>query len=141
MNILVLNGPNLNLLGTRNPDVYGSTTLEDINNMLNTKFPTHEFEFFQSNVEGELINRIQSSMKDGTEAIVANFGGYTHTSIALRDALEPITFPKVEVHISNIHAREEFREKSITGKVMNGIITGFGEQSYILGVHAVEQLI
>ena len=73
MNILVLNGPNLNLLGTRNPDVYGSTTLEDINNMLSTKFPTHEFEFFQSNVEGELTNRIQSSMKDGTEAIIGKF--------------------------------------------------------------------
>jgi len=92
MNILVLNGPNLNLLGTRNPNVYGSTTLEDINSMLSTKFPTHEFEFFQSNIEGELINRIQSSMKDGTEAIVANFGGYTHTSIALRDALEPVSY-------------------------------------------------
>ncbi len=141
MKILVLNGPNLNLLGTRDPEVYGSTTLGDVNNMLQNEFPDHEFDFFQSNVEGELIDRIQASMKDGTEAIMANFGGYTHTSVALRDALEPITFPKVEVHISNIHAREEFREKSITGKVMNGIITGFGVNSYVLGVQAIEQLV
>ena len=141
MKILVLNGPNLNLLGTRDPEVYGSTTLEDVNEMLKTEFPEYDFDFFQSNVEGELIDRIQNSMKDGTEAIIANFGGYTHTSVALRDALEPITFPKVEVHISNIHAREEFREKSITGKVMNGIITGFGVNSYVLGVQAIEQLI
>jgi 3-dehydroquinate dehydratase-2 len=141
MKILVLNGPNLNLLGTRAPEVYGSNTLEDVNEMLKSEFPDYKFDFFQSNVEGELIDRIQSSMKDGTEAIIANFGGYTHTSVALRDALEPITFPKVEVHISNIHAREEFREKSITGKVMNGIITGFGVNSYVLGVQAIEQLI
>lgn len=141
MKILVLNGPNLNLLGTRDPEVYGSTTLADVNQMLENEFPNYEFDFFQSNVEGELIDRIHSSMQDGTEAIIANFGGYTHTSVALRDALEPVSFPKVEVHISNIHAREEFREKSITGKVMNGIITGFGVNSYVLGVQAIEQLI
>lgn len=141
MKILVLNGPNLNLLGTRDPEVYGSTTLEDVNNMLVQRFPVYDFSFFQSNVEGELIDKIQESMNNGTQAIIANFGGYTHTSVALRDALEPITFPKVEVHISNIHAREEFREKSITGNVMNGIITGFGVHSYVLGVQAVEHLI
>ena len=141
MNILVLNGPNLNLLGTRDPEIYGSTKLEDVNNRLIEEFPDHNFDFFQSNVEGELIDRIQASMNDGTEAVLANFGGYTHTSVALCDALEPITIPKVEVHISNIHAREEFREKSITGKMMNGIITGFGVNSYVLGVQAIEQLI
>lgn len=141
MKILVLNGPNLNLLGTRDPEIYGSTTLEDVNNMLVQRFPVYEFSFFQSNVEGELIDKIQESMNNGTQAIIANFGGYTHTSVALRDALEPITFPKVEVHISNIHAREEFREKSITGNMMNGIITGFGVHSYVLGVQAVEHLI
>ena len=140
MKILVLNGPNLNLLGVRNPETYGSMNLKDINNMLKEEFPVHDFHFVQSNIEGELIDSIQSSMKDGTEAILANFGGYTHTSVALRDALEPILFPKVEVHISNIHAREEFREKSITGKVMNGIITGFGVHSYVLGVKAIEKL-
>ncbi len=140
MKILVLHGPNLNMLGTRNPEVYGSTTLEDLNEGLKQRFENHEFHFYQSNVEGELINRIQSAMSDGTEAIIANFGGYTHTSVAIRDALEPITLPKVEVHISNIHAREEFRETSITGKVMHGIITGFGVHSYALGVQAVELL-
>ena len=140
MKILVLHGPNLNMLGTRNPEVYGYTTLEDLNENLKQRFEHHEFHFFQSNVEGELINRIQSAMSDGTEAIIANFGGYTHTSVAIRDALEPITLPKVEVHISNIHAREEFRETSITGKVMHGIITGFGVHSYALGVQAVELL-
>jgi 3-dehydroquinate dehydratase-2 len=140
MKILVLHGPNLNMLGTRNPEVYGYTTLEDLNEGLKHRFEHHEFHFYQSNVEGELINRIQSAMSDGTEAIIANFGGYTHTSVAIRDALEPHTFPKVEVHISNIHAREEFRETSITGKVMHGIITGFGVHSYALGVQAVELL-
>ncbi|MBO6535356.1 MAG: type II 3-dehydroquinate dehydratase [Balneolaceae bacterium] len=140
MKILVLHGPNLNMLGTRNPEVYGSTTLEDLNENLKQRFENHEFHFFQSNVEGELINRIQSAISDGTEAIIANFGGYTHTSVAIRDALEPITLPKVEVHISNIHAREEFRKTSITGKVMHGIITGFGVHSYELGVQAVELL-
>jgi 3-dehydroquinate dehydratase-2 len=140
MKLLVLHGPNLNLLGTRNPDVYGSTTLEELNAGLQTSFSDHDFEFFQSNVEGELINRIQAAMNDGTEAIIANFGGFTHTSVALRDALEPISFPKVEVHISNIHAREEYREKSITGEVMNGIITGFGVHSYTLGIQAAELL-
>jgi 3-dehydroquinate dehydratase-2 len=140
MNILVLNGPNLNLLGTRDPEVYGNETLSDINTFLIAEFPNHELNFFQSNVEGELINRLQQAMKNGTEAIVANFGAYTHTSVALRDALEPIGIPKVEVHMSNIHAREEFREKSLTGEVMNGIITGFGKHSYVLGIKAAEYL-
>ncbi|MBO6793002.1 MAG: 3-dehydroquinate dehydratase [Balneolaceae bacterium] len=140
MKILVLHGPNLNMLGTRNPDVYGSTTLGELNDGLKNRFSNHDFEFFQSNVEGELINRIQAAITDGTEAIIANFGGFTHTSVALRDALEPINFPKVEVHISNIHAREEYREKSITGEVMNGIITGFGVHSYALGIQAAELL-
>lgn len=140
MNILVINGPNLNLLGTRNPGVYGTGSLDDIQNYLKAEFPTHTFTFFQSNVEGEIINRLQLAMQDGTQAIVANWGGYTHTSVAIRDALEPISIPKVEVHISNIHAREEFREKSLTGEVMNGIITGFGKYSYALGVRAAEYL-
>ena len=140
MNILVINGPNLNLLGTRNPGVYGTGTLADIQTYLEDEFPSHTFTFFQSNVEGEIINRLQQAMQDGTEAIVANLGAYTHTSVAIRDALEPVSIPKVEVHISNIHAREEFREKSLTGEVMNGIITGFGKHSYALGVRAAEYL-
>lgn len=140
MKFLVINGPNLNMLGTRNPEVYGSETLSDIENYITDHFSEHTFEFYQSNVEGELINKLQSCAELGIEAIVANFGAYTHTSVALRDALEAIEIPKIEVHFSNIHAREEFRERSLTGAVVHGIITGFGKQSYILGIQAAEQL-
>lgn len=140
MNILIINGPNLNLLGTRNPGVYGTGTLDELNAFLIESFPEHDLTFFQSNVEGEIINRLQLAMEDGTEGLVSNLGAYTHTSVALRDALEPIAFPKVEVHISNIHAREDFREKSLTGEVMSGIITGFGKHSYVLGINAVQYL-
>jgi 3-dehydroquinate dehydratase-2 len=139
MNLLVLHGPNLNLLGTRDPKTYGSMKLEDLNTYITSEFPEHHISFFQSNVEGELINRLHEALSDGTEAVVANMGGYTHTSVALRDALEPLKCPKVEVHMSNIHAREEFREHSITGQVMDGIITGFGAESYILGIKAIER--
>ncbi|HCD50894.1 MAG TPA: type II 3-dehydroquinate dehydratase [Balneolaceae bacterium] len=140
MKILIINGPNLNLLGTRDTSVYGTGTLEELNNWLTESFSEHELTFFQSNVEGELINRLQQAMTDGTEGIVGNFAAYTHTSVALRDALEPVKIPTVEVHISNIHAREEFREQSLTGAVVNGIITGFGKHSYVLGIQAVEHL-
>lgn len=140
MKILIVNGPNLNLLGTRDTNVYGTGTLSDLNDFLKESFPEHELTFFQSNIEGEIINRLQEAMGNGTEGLVANLGAYTHTSVALRDALEPISFPKVEVHISNIHARENFREKSLTGEVVNGIITGFGKHSYVLGIRAVEHL-
>lgn len=140
MKILILNGPNLNLLGTRDTDIYGTSTLSDLEDFIQESFKNHEVSFFQSNIEGELIDKIQQSLKNETEGLVTNLGAYTHTSIALRDALEPISFPKVEVHISNIHGREEFRERSITGKVMDGIITGFGKYSYILGVQAIEHL-
>ncbi len=141
MNLLVIHGPNLNLLGTRDPETYGSMNLDDLNAYIRSEFPQHQITFFQSNVEGELINRIHQALGDGTEALVVNLGGYTHTSVALRDALEPLKCPKVEVHMSNIHAREEFREHSITGQVMDGIITGFGAQSYVLGIKAIESSI
>ena len=140
MKILIINGPNLNLLGKRNPGVYGTGSLKDLENYLRNEFPGHELSFFQSNLEGELINRVQDAMEDGTEGLLINPGGYSHTSVALRDGLEPLNIPKVEVHISNIHGREDFREKSVTGGVMNGIITGFGKYSYALGMHALEKL-
>lgn len=140
MNILVINGPNLNLLGKRNPGVYGTQSLEELESFLRDEFPEHDLEFYQSNVEGELINKVQQAMDSDTEGLIINPGGYSHTSVALRDALEPLDLPKVEVHISNIHGREEFREKSITGSVMNGIITGFGKFSYKLGIHALENI-
>ena len=138
MKLLVIHGPNLNLLGTRDPDIYGGMTLEHLNDYIQSSCTNHEISFFQSNMEGELIDRIQETFNDGTEGLIVNMGGYTHTSVALRDALDPISIPKVEVHLSNIHAREKFREHSITGAVMNGIIMGFGAESYLLGIRAIE---
>ncbi len=140
MNILILNGPNLNLLGERDENTYGSETLGDIEKLLDKTYPDIDFTFFQSNHEGELIDAIQSARSSSVDAVVANWGGYTHSSVAIHDALELVDIPKVEVHISNIHAREEFRERSITGKAMDGIITGFGINSYVLGVKAAMQL-
>lgn len=141
MKILILNGPNLNQLGTRDPETYGKLTLDDIRKELESLFPDDRFEWFQSNHEGELIDRIQQAEHNGFDAIVANWGGYTHTSVAIRDALDTVTLPKIEVHLSNIHAREEFREHSVTGRVVDGVITGFGAGSYILGVEAAALLI
>ena len=141
MKILVLNGPNLNLLGKRDPEVYGSDTLSGIEQKLKENFPGIEFSFVQSNHEGELIDAIQNARTDSTDALVANWGGFTHSSVAIHDALELLDIPKVEVHLSNIHAREEFRERSITGKAMNGIITGFGVDSYLLGVEAALKIL
>lgn len=141
MNILVLNGPNLNLLGHRDKGTYGSTTLSDIEDSLQLAFPNYTFTFIQSNHEGELIDAILDARNGGVDALIANWGGFTHTSVAIRDSLELLDIPKVEVHLSNIHAREAFRETSITGKMMNGIITGFGAYSYELGVEAATHLI
>ncbi|MCC5941825.1 MAG: 3-dehydroquinate dehydratase [Balneolaceae bacterium] len=141
MKFLVLNGPNLNLLGLRDESVYGSATLEDVKKLLTDRFPEIDFIFLQSNHEGDLIDAIHSARTETIDALIANWGGFTHTSVAIHDALELLTIPKVEVHISNIHAREEFRERSITGKAMDGIITGFGINSYALGVNAAQQLL
>ncbi|MDZ7658175.1 type II 3-dehydroquinate dehydratase [Fodinibius sp.] len=141
MKISVLNGPNLNMLGKRDPEQYGSATLEDIEQLLISSFPDHEMTFFQSNLEGELVEAIQSLMKSDFDGVIVNFGGFSHTSVAIRDALDLIDIPIVEVHLSNIHAREEFRERTLTGAVADGIITGFGKQSYLIGVHALEKLI
>lgn len=138
MKVLIINGPNLNLLGKRNKEVYGSGTLDDLNDMIAEAYPDIMFSFFQDNKEGEIIDRIQAAMEDGTEAIIYNMGGFTHTSVAIRDALEPVELPKVEVHISNIHTREDYRKRSVTGEVADGIITGFGWNSYLLGVEAVK---
>lgn len=140
MKISILNGPNLNMLGKRDPDQYGTETLEDIEKLLIDSFPEHEMVFFQSNLEGELVESIQSLSDSEVDGVMVNFGGYSHTSVAIRDALEMVELPVVEVHLSNIHAREEFREQTLTGAVADGIITGFGKQSYVLGVHALEKL-
>lgn len=140
MKILILNGPNLNKLGTREPEIYGTTTLADIETIIKDTFPSIEFRFVQSNHEGALIDEIQSAEANGFHAIVANWAGFTHTSVAIHDALLLVNIPKLEVHISNIHAREEFREKSVTGRAMDGVITGFGVNSYVLGVEAALKL-
>ncbi|HET6567061.1 MAG TPA: type II 3-dehydroquinate dehydratase [Rhodothermales bacterium] len=134
MKILVLNGPNLNLLGTREPDIYGGGTLADLEADLRGTFPDAEFSFFQSNHEGALIDRLQQADTESLSGIVLNGGALTHTSIALRDAIAAIRVPVVEVHISNIHAREDFRSHSHTAPVCVGQITGLGRRGYHLAV-------
>lgn len=136
--ILVIHGPNLNLLGQREPEIYGSSTLQDINQLLLElgKQNMVELDFFQSNHEGEIIDRIHSAfgIADG---IVMNPGAFTHYSVAIRDALSSVKLPTVEVHLSNIHAREEFRRQSVVAPVVIGQISGFGTQSYALGLLAL----
>lgn len=136
MKILILNGPNLNLQGTRNVEIYGSTTFEEYIASLCKSYPSIEFDYFQSNIEGELINQVHKSV-ESFDGIVLNAGGYTHTSVALRDAISAVTTPVVEVHISSILAREEFRHISMIAPVAVGSIMGFGLDSYRLGVEAL----
>ncbi len=135
MKILIINGPNLNLLGRREPSVYGSQTMESI---LAELSEFCEIEYFQSNHEGALIDKLHEVGFDiSYSGIVLNAGAYTHTSLALADAIAAIDVPVVEVHISNVHAREEIRHKSLISRVCKGVITGFGLQSYRLGVEAL----
>ena len=136
MNVLVLHGPNLNLLGTREPGVYGSTTLPDIEREL-TQMAAEagaRLESFQSNHEGALIDRVQAARADGTEFIVINPAGFTHSSVALRDALAAVAIPFVEVHLSNIHRREPFRHHSYFSDLAEGVICGLGAQGYALAL-------
>lgn len=138
MKILVVNGPNLNLLGTREPEVYGTLTLEKINEEL-LKYAKElgaEMEFFQSNVEGEIVNAIQAA-RETCAGIVINPAAYTHTSVAIRDAISAVALPAVEIHISNVYAREEFRKDSLIAPVCIGQIAGFGLDSYKLAMLAL----
>ena len=137
MKLLFLNGPNLNLLGQRQPEIYGRTSLEDIEGKVRerAKQLSAEIDFRQSNVEGELVGWIQGA-KGEFDAIVLNAAAYTHTSIALRDAIAAVGIPTIEIHLSNIHAREEFRQKSLIAGVCIGQISGFGLHSYVLAVEA-----
>lgn len=141
--ILVIHGPNLNLLGSREKDIYGQTTLEEINKALaaQAKSASVELDIFQSNHEGEIVDRIGKAKKDGCAALLINPAAYTHTSVAIRDAILAVSLPTVEVHLSNIYAREDFRHKSLVAPVAHGQITGFGVNSYLLGLQAAIQII
>ncbi len=135
MKILIINGPNLNLLGKREPKVYGSTSFEEYFEKLKTKYKKVKLEYYQSNVEGELIDKIHS-VGFSYDGIIINAGAYTHTSVALRDAIAGIESPVIEVHISNTHQREEFRHHSYISPVCKGIILGFGLDSYRLAIES-----
>ena len=137
MKTLFLNGPNLNLLGQREPEVYGQTTLADIEAKVREKAAmlNVEIDFRQTNLEGELVNWVQQARGD-FDVIVLNAAAYTHTSVALRDAISAANVPTIEIHLSNVHAREEFRHKSLIAAVCRGQITGFGAESYILALDA-----
>ena len=136
--ILVIQGPNLNLLGTREPEVYGKTTLEDIHKKLGEIAKAHsvELDTYQSNHEGELIDRIQKAKQDGVDFIIINPGAFTHTSVALRDALAGVAIPFTEIHLSNIHQREEFRKHSYLSDIATGVICGLGAIGYELALQA-----
>jgi 3-dehydroquinate dehydratase-2 len=138
MKLIVLNGPNLNLLGKREPNIYGNVTLDEINNSIKSLAMELgiEVSFFQSNSEGDLIDKIHSSV-NGFDGILINPAAYTHTSVAIRDAFAAVSLPVVEVHLSNIHRREEFRSKSFIAPVAIGQISGFGPDSYLLGIRAL----
>lgn len=142
MKILYLNGPNLNLLGQREPEVYGRTTLADIEASVRERAAKLNvaIEFRQTNLEGELVDWIQQA-RGNADAIVLNAAAYTHTSVALRDAIGAVAVPTIEIHLSNVHAREEFRHKSLIASVCKGQITGFGANSYILALEAAVNVI
>ncbi len=131
MKILIVNGPNLNLLGTREPEIYGTVSMEDYLARLRTDFPSHRLEYYQSNIEGEIINQLQ---KDEFDALIINPGAFTHYSYAIADCLKNIRKPKVEVHISNIYKREEFRQKSVTAANTDAVLSGFGMDGYRLAI-------
>lgn len=134
MKILILNGPNLNLLGTREPEIYGNTSMEDVLESLRKEFPDTGIDYFQSNHEGKIIDRLQN---EDFDALVINPGAFTHYSYAIADCLKNIQKPKVEVHISNIYKRELFRQKSVTAACTDAVLSGFGIQGYFLAVRSI----
>lgn len=139
MKVLVLHGPNLNLLGQREPEIYGSQTLEEIDAeivQLAEQLGAHVTSF-QSNHEGQLIDRLHLAMQDGTTGVLINPGGFTHTSVALRDAIAALAMPVIEVHLSNVHARESFRQHSFISPVATGVVCGLGKEGYMLALRAI----
>ena len=139
MKILILNGPNLNLLDQRPNEHYGSLSLNKIQEIIKNEFPKNQFEFFQSNHEGELIEKIQS-VSSTFDGLVINPGGYSHTSVAIKDALEICRIPKIEVHISNLANRENFRHSMLTASSCDGYVSGFREKSYIAAIYLLEKI-
>ena len=137
MNILIINGPNLNLLGKREKSVYGENSFESYLEFLRNKYSEHQLVYFQSNIEGELINTLHQYGFGDTDGIVLNAGAYTHTSIAISDAIRAINVPVIEVHISNMHAREAYRHTSMIAGACKGSIVGFGMDSYKLAIEAL----
>jgi 3-dehydroquinate dehydratase-2 len=140
MKILILNGPNLNLLDKRPVENYGALTLSQIEETIQIEFPDYQFEFFQSNHEGELIDKIQTANKS-FDGLIINPGGYSHTSVAIKDALEICSIPKIEVHISNLASREDFRHTMLTASSCDGYISGFGEKSYVGAIYILEKIL
>ena len=140
--IIIINGPNINLLGEREKSQYGKLTFEELKNKCLSRSSDLkvEIEFYQSNIEGELVTKIQES-RNKFDGIIINAAGFTHTSVSIRDALEIVKKPKIELHISNIHRREVFRQKSLISDVVNGIICGFGINGYILAINAMHELL
>lgn len=136
MKILIMNGPNLNLLGVREPGIYGSSSFESYLPTLQERYPQVELEYYQSNIEGEMINKLQE-VGFTYDGVVLNAGAYTHTSVALHDCIRSLRCPVIEVHISNVHTREEFRHHSYLSPACKGVICGFGLDSYRLGVEAL----
>lgn len=140
MKFLILNGPNLNLLGEREPGIYGTNSMDECLDALQRRYPEDEFLYYQSNVEGFLIDRLQQARTECIQGVVLNAGAYTHTSIALHDAISSLSFPVIEVHISNVHTREDFRHKSMISAACKGVICGFGLDSYRLGIEALKEM-
>lgn len=138
MKILIINGPNLNLLGVREPGIYGSRGFEEYLTELKAKYPADDVSYFQSNHEGDIIDKLHEEGFGGVDGIVLNAGGYTHTSVAIADAISAIKVPVIEVHISNVNKREEFRRHSYISPVCVGTIAGFGLDSYRLGIEAIK---
>jgi 3-dehydroquinate dehydratase-2 len=137
MKIQIINGPNLNLLGIREPDVYGSSSFETFLEILKNRYPEIEISYYQSNIEGEIINKIHET-GFSCDGIILNAGAYTHTSIAIHDAIKTVNTPVIEVHISNVHAREAFRHQSLIAPACKGVIAGFGLDSYRLAMEAIK---
>ena len=135
--ILIINGPNLNMLGHREPEVYGKETLENLKDYTESKISGQaKLEWYQSNLEGDLVTRIQKASSEGYDAVIINPGGYAHTSVAIHDALKILKIPVIEVHLSQVYKREEFRHTLLTAKAATAIMTGFGKQTYYIAINS-----